>query len=135
MKEATGKDLIRIGMPSHKFENMHGCTFINWESRSNNGPGFWFDGVFLEDGGGNTNNVFHNLTIIDSVRTGLELELGTSSNRFYNTKIQGVLNLPSPDPATGWSQSAGIMIKRYSDDNLIDGATISRLRKGGVDRR
>ena len=114
---------------SHKLENTHDCSFIRWQSIDNGGPGFWFDGVYVDGEGGNTGNYFEDLYIMGAVRTGLELELGTSSNTFNNTTIKGVQNLPSPNPEVTWSQSAGIMVKGSSDANVISGAVISECEK------
>lgn len=108
----------------HKFENMHECTLRNWYAIDSNGPGLWLDGVYLEDGGGNTGNSIIDPHIERCVRTGIELELGSSNNSITRGLITDIQNLPSPDPNVKWSQSAGIMIKGFSDRNIADEVTI-----------
>ena len=58
---------------SNKFENMHYCTLIGWYAKDCNGPGLWFDGVYLDDGGGNEHNAIVDPVIENCVRTGIEL--------------------------------------------------------------
>ena len=110
---------------SNKFENMHYCTLIGWYAKDCNGPGLWFDGVYLDDGGGNEHNAIVDPVIENCVRTGIELELGTSRNTITNPTIKGIVRKDSPDPNTKWSQAVGIMIKRGSYKNEITGGHIS----------
>jgi len=114
---------------SCKFENTHYCTFMDWFAKDCNGPGLWFDGVELEDGGGNTWNDIINPTIENCVRTGIELELGSSNNTIEGGIIDGILNLPSPDPGTTWRQSTGFMVKRFSDNNKVTGTVVKNCDK------
>ena len=110
---------------SNKFENMHYCTLIGWYAKDCNGPGLWFDGVYQDDGGGNEHNAIVDPVIENCVRTGIELELGTSRNTITNPTIKGIIRKASPDPSTEWSQAVGIMIKRGSYENEITGGHIS----------
>ena len=116
---------------SHKLENTHDCIFTRWYSLGCFGPGFWYDGVYIEgQGGGNTNNVHYDMVIRDCVRSGLELELGTSDNKFYNLTVDGIRNNKEVMTNPAWNQSAAVVVKRGSHRNLIEIATLDNAEKG-----
>ncbi len=113
---------------SHKFEDTHYCTFMNWYAKDCNGTGFWLDGV----NGGNTFNTIVEPQIENCVRAGIEIELGTSSNTITGGFIKTIVAKESPDQdKSGWAiqQSAGIVIKGFSDSNSVTGTHIENCEK------
>lgn len=109
---------------SHKFENMHFCDIIRWIARDNNGPSLWFDGVYIDGRGGNTNNNIIDPFIENGVRTGIELELGTGNNTVVNPVVKGIIS-KTINPAKTWGQAVAIMIKGSSSGNKITGGSVS----------
>ena len=102
---------------SHKFEGCTYCLIINWTARDCRGPGFWFD---IE----NAHNTLIAPHIENCVRTGIELELGASNNQIHNVSIQNIRH-ETIHPDKPWDVAAGIVIKANSNDNLINGGTIT----------
>ena len=113
---------------SHKFEDTHYCTFMNWYAKDCNGTGFWLDGV----NGGNTWNTIVEPQIENCVRAGIEIELGSSNNEITGGFIKNVEAKESPDQVkSGWAiqQSAGIVIKGSSDSNTVTGTHVEGCHK------
>lgn len=108
---------------SHKFENMHFCMLIRWTARNNNGPGLWFDGVYKDGLGGNTFNEIIDPYIENCIRTGIELELGTSNNTITNPTIKGI-TAKTIHPEKTWGQAVAIMVKAFSSGNKVIGGTV-----------
>lgn len=106
---------------SHKFESCTHCLIIRWSARDCRGPGFWFD----IDNAENTLIAPH---IENCVRTGIELEYNTSGNQIHNASIQSIRH-ETIHPDKPWDVAAGIVIKANSNNNIINGGTISGCKE------
>ena len=102
---------------SHKFEGCRHCLFIRWTARDCRGPGFWFD----IDNAHNTLIAPH---VENCVRTGIELELGASDNHIHNLIIHNIRH-ETIHPDKAWEVAAGLVIKANSNNNIINGGSVS----------
>ncbi len=108
-----------------KFSQTYDTHFLRFTALSCNGTGLWFDIS-------NERNFIENIFIDGAVRVGLELELSTKNNTVKGGIIQNVVAKDSPDQSQSWwaiKQSAGIVIKGWSDGNTVEGLTINRAEK------
>ena len=106
---------------SHKFESCKSCLIIHWKANDCRGPGFWFD---ID----NVENTLISPHIENCVRTGIELEYNTSSNQIHNASIHSIRHeMIHPDKP--WDVAAGIVIKANSNNNIINGGTITGCKE------
>jgi|GEM_PF-5825960 len=106
---------------SHKFESCRHCLIIRWTAKDCRGPGFWFD----IDNKENTLIAPH---VENCVRTGIELEYQTSNNQIHNATIQSIQSeIIHPDKP--WEVAAGIVIKADSNNNIINGGSITGCKE------